>query len=104
MYVLPAIHLAACGFSLLTYLLPSNLQFLGIVWEFIAVADLPISLVFYGVAWQHGTVAILWIVVAGTLWWYFLSRVAGAMISEVRHNKAISIVNRSNGEDIGDTR
>jgi hypothetical protein len=62
----------------------------GSVWIYIMVADLPISFVAYGLAWQHGGLAATWIVVAGTLWWYFLSRGA-----EVAFNTFMSVGNLS---------
>jgi hypothetical protein len=46
----------------------------GIVWEFVMLADLPISLVAYFLARKNGLFSMIWIFVAGTLWWYFLSQ------------------------------
>jgi hypothetical protein len=51
-----------------------SLQYLGIAWSFIMLADLPISLIAYALAWKYGSLAALWILVAGTFWWYLLSR------------------------------
>ena len=71
-YFLPGLHLCACVFSMVGYLIPS-LQYLGIVWTFVMLADLLISLVAFAVAWNHSAVATVWILVVGTLWWYLLS-------------------------------
>jgi hypothetical protein len=50
------------------------LQPLGIVQSFIILADFPVSLVVFALAWHHAVLATIWLVVAGTLWWYLLSR------------------------------
>lgn len=71
-YVLPTLHLLACTISDVGLVVP-QLQFLGIVWSFIMLADLPISLLAYALAFRSTPVAALWIFVLGTLWWYFLS-------------------------------
>jgi len=49
-----------------------KLQYLGVVWVFIMLADLPVSSVAYMMGWKYPTLAALWIVAAGTLWWYLL--------------------------------
>jgi hypothetical protein len=73
-YLLPLIHFAGCSLLPIGYLLP-KLQYVGgIVWEFVMLADLPISLVAYFLAWKNGLFSMIWIFVAGTLWWYFLSQ------------------------------
>ena len=89
-YFLPILHLCACFTSLIGFVIPS-LQYLGIVWTFILILDLPISLVSYGLAWQNGALAAIWIFLAGTCWWYLLSRVAGVLINSVRHRKPVSL-------------
>ena len=71
-YFAPATHLSLCLISLAGYLVP-KLQFLGVVWTCIMFFDLPISLVALGLAWKHGSTAVVWTVVVGTSWWYFLS-------------------------------
>jgi hypothetical protein len=86
-YLLPALHLGACFLALLTFLLPSPLQFLAIVWSFIMLADLPISFPAYLIAWRYGGLAIIWIIVAGTLWWYLLSRGAVFLLAEFRNKR-----------------
>ena len=86
-YLLPALHLGACFFALLTYLLPPGLQFLAIVWTYIMLADLPVSFLAYLLAWQYGGLAMIWILVAGTLWWYLLSRGAAFLLAEFRNKR-----------------
>jgi hypothetical protein len=72
-YLLPLLHLCGCLTIMIALLVP-RLQYLGIGWGFIMLADLPISLVAYGLAWKYGWLAAVWIAVAGTLWWYLFSR------------------------------
>jgi hypothetical protein len=55
------------------YLIPS-LHHWGILFTFILILDLPISLVAYLIGWKYGGLALAWIMVVGTLWWYLLGR------------------------------
>jgi hypothetical protein len=72
-YVLPALHLSVCVILLFgVYALDWSLA--GLLWGFLVLLDLPISAPYYVVGWRYGAIAILWIVVAGTFWWYQLSR------------------------------
>jgi hypothetical protein len=73
--VLPVIHLTLCFLALSGYVLRS-LQFLGILFSVLVVADFPVSLVyvFFAVS-NHGVLAFTWLALAGTSWWYFLCRV-----------------------------
>jgi hypothetical protein len=70
-YVLPSLHLLACSISYVGLLI-SSLQFLGIVFPFVLLAGLPVSLLAYGLGWKYPVLAVIWIFVAGTLWWYLL--------------------------------
>lgn len=80
----PLIHLAICLIALLGYVVPS-LQFLGILWSLVTIADLPVSMVTMGLGFsQHGVLAGVWATVVGTLWWYLLSRVADTVIRRLR--------------------
>jgi hypothetical protein len=76
--VLPSLHLFACLTSYVGLLIPS-LQHLGILFPFVLLADLPISLLAYGLAWKYSALAVIWIFVAGTFWWYLLGRVVQAV-------------------------
>jgi hypothetical protein len=69
-------------------LLIPNLNFLGIVWMFIALIDLPASAPMYALGWKHPGIAVVWVVVAGTLYWYLLSR--GVEILIERHKIKIA--------------
>jgi hypothetical protein len=54
-----------------------QLQFLGILTGFVNIADFPISVVALALAFYNEPLASwIWIVVVGTLWWYFLARAA----------------------------
>jgi hypothetical protein len=85
-HFLPILHLCACFASFIGLVVPS-LQYWGIVFTFILVLDLPISLVAYGLGWKHGAVAIIWIAVVGTLWWYLLSRGAEVVFNGIAHRQ-----------------
>lgn len=82
-YFLPALHLFACLISLVGYVIPS-LQYLGIVWTYIMLADFPISAVALAAVWKHGAIAAAWILVVGTLWWYLLSRGAEFVVRRLK--------------------
>jgi hypothetical protein len=82
-YLVPIIHLSACAISFIGYLIPS-LQFFGIVWVFIVLVDLPVSAIFYALAWKYSLIAGLWVVVVGTLWWYFLGRAIERWIKRIK--------------------
>ena len=80
----PLIHLAICLIALLGYVVPS-LQFLGILWSLVTIADIPVSTVTMGLAFsQHGVLAGVWATVVGTLWWYLLSRASDTVIRRLR--------------------
>jgi hypothetical protein len=65
------------------HVIPS-LQYLGIVWVGIMLVDMPVSAIAYALAWKHGTVAAIWVVIIGTLWWYLLSRGIRLLIDKFR--------------------
>ena len=64
------------------YLVP-KLQYLGIVWVFVMLADLPISALAYALAWNHSTLAGIWVVVAGTWWWYAIGITVAKLFRKV---------------------
>jgi hypothetical protein len=72
-YFLPILHFCACLMSTLPYFVP-GLQYLVVIWDFVMHADLPVSLVAYALIPKYAPLAAVWIVAAGTLWWYLLSR------------------------------
>jgi len=80
----PLIHLAICLIALVGYVVPS-LQFLGILWSLVTIADIPVSMATMGLAFsQHGVLAGVWATVVGTLWWFLLSRAADMVIRRFR--------------------
>jgi hypothetical protein len=83
-YVLPFIHLLACLVSYIGLVVPS-LQFLGILFSLILLADLPISILAYALGWRYSALAVIWILVAGTLWWYLLGRGVQALFLGFTH-------------------
>ncbi len=84
-YLLPALHLCACLIGLVGYLLP-NVQFLGMVFDFVFVADYPISFIAWLFAWNNPSFIVLQTVL-GTLWWYLLSRRVEALLVRFRREK-----------------
>ena len=76
-YFLPILHFCACLMSTLRYFVP-GLQYLVVIWDFVMHADFPISLLAYALTPKYAALAAIWIVLAGTLWWYLLSRAAEA--------------------------
>jgi hypothetical protein len=82
-YLLPTIHLCACFVSFIGLVIPS-LQYVGRLFTFVLVADLPISLPAYALAWKYGALGVAWIFVAGTFWWYLLGRAGVALLNRFR--------------------
>ena len=89
-YVPPSVHLCACLISYLGLLIPS-LQYFGILFTFVLIADLPISIPAYLFGWRYSALAAAWVFIAGTLWWYGLSRAANALFSRyARRNQPLA--------------
>lgn len=89
-YFLPILHFCACLMSMLQYIVP-GLQYLEVMWEFVVRADFPLSLLADALAAKHAVLAGVWIVAAGTLWWYLLSRAAESVCSRLaRRRNAVS--------------
>ncbi len=80
-YFLPILHFCACLMSMLQYIVP-GLQYLEVMWEFIVRVDFPVSLVAYALTPKYAVLAGIWIVIAGTLWWYLLSRVVETLFNK----------------------
>jgi hypothetical protein len=85
-YFLPILHFCACLMSTLRYFVP-GLQYLVVIWEFVMHADFPISLVAYALTPTYAPLAASWIVLAGTLWWYLLSRLAEFALIQLKRNR-----------------
>src|SRR6266478_2861753 len=97
-YVLPSLHLCACLVSFIGLVIPS-LHYIGILFTFVQVADLPISLPSYLIGWRYSALAVIWIFVAGTYWWYLLSRGAGFLIDSMRRRKPVSLFPPNRSQD-----
>jgi hypothetical protein len=63
-YFLPIVHLSGYLISMVGYVSP-DLGYLGIIWVFILLVDLPVSAVYYALAWKHGTIGAVWVVITG---------------------------------------
>ena len=85
-YILPGLHLSACLTGCAGYIVP-KLSFLGIIFTFVLIADLPISFVTYAAAWKYGLFAATWTLVVGTLWWYGLGRAAEYVIEWIKDSR-----------------
>ncbi len=68
---------------MLGHLIP-RLQYLGIVSTYLTFLDFPISLVALALVWKYSTLAVAWILVVGTFWWYLLSLGAKLVIDKLR--------------------
>ena len=78
-YVIPILHLCVCSLALIGIVI-RRLQPLAIVFDILWVADFPLSIVgFILVLQYHPALAMIWMAVVGTLWWYALSRVGEAL-------------------------
>jgi hypothetical protein len=82
-YFLPALHLCACFTMFVGYFAP-NWPYLPRVWTYLMVLDFPISVVAVFVAWKYSSLAVAWLVVVGTFWWYVLSRGAELLLHKFR--------------------
>jgi hypothetical protein len=85
-YFLPILHFCACLMSTLRFFVP-GLQYLSVMWDFVVSADFPISLVADALGPHYSAVAAIWVVVAGTLWWYLISRLAEAAINKLTQRR-----------------
>jgi hypothetical protein len=67
------------------------LQYFGIVFMFVLMADIPVSIPAYLFGWRHSALAAVWVFTAGTLWWYWLSRAANALFTRyARRNQPLT--------------
>jgi hypothetical protein len=71
-FALPAVHVCMCFVSAAGWLIPA-LSFLAFPWTGLMMEKLPPSLLAYFLAWRYPFAAGVWILVAGTAWWYLLS-------------------------------
>jgi hypothetical protein len=79
-YIAPSVHLFCCAVSYIGLVKPS-LGRIGILFTFVLLADLPISIPAYALAWKVGGLALAWVIVVGTLWWYAVSRFVDGRIA-----------------------
>ena len=64
-----------------------GLQYLSVMWDFVVHARLPVSLVAVALVPKFAPLAAIWIVVAGTLWWYLLSRLTDGAINNLKYRR-----------------
>ena len=85
-YFLPILYFCACLMSTLRYFVP-GLQYLSVMWDFVARADFPVSLVAYALTPKFAALAAIWIVAVGTLWWYLISCLAELILIKLKRNR-----------------
>jgi hypothetical protein len=96
-YVLPSLHFLACSISYVGLLIPS-LQFLGILFTYVLLADLPVSLLAYALGWKYSVLSVTWVFVAGTLWWYLIGRAVQSVFLWFAHrNDPPATLTRNDG-------
>jgi len=79
-FIFGGLHLLAMVLSYIGLFIPS-LSFAGRAFSWILPADLPISLPVYALAWKHAALALGWILVAGTGWWYLIGLAVRALLA-----------------------
>ncbi len=72
-YIAPAVHLLFCFLGFIGTLVP-QLSILAFAWTIVFIVDFPISIVPSILIWKYQTLAGMWLIVVGTLWWYLISR------------------------------
>jgi hypothetical protein len=80
-YFLPILHFCACLMGTLRYFVP-GLQYLSVMWEFVVRLDFPFSLLADALGPHYSALVGIWIAIAGTLWWYLLSRAAEPLLNK----------------------
>ena len=88
-YFLPILHFCACLMSMLRFFVP-GLQYLRVIWDFVVRVDFPISLVAYALEPNYAVFAGIWVVVAGTLWWYVLSRLLESAVKLLKRHQRLA--------------
>ena len=87
-FVLPAMHLGACMLAYSgTIIHPLQPNRLGMIFGYILLIDLPVSVVAYMAAWGYPLLALVWIFVFETAWWYLISRVTYARLTGRRESR-----------------
>jgi hypothetical protein len=82
-YALPMAHLCTCLIGIAGTLAP-RVSVLAFAWSLVFFVDFPISIVPLILAWKFPFLAALWLLVAGTLWWYLLSLGVRRLVREIR--------------------
>ena len=69
---------------MLGYVVP-GLDFLGILFSLVTLADIPVSFVTIVLVFSnHAVLAGIWALVAGTLWWFLLCLTAETLARKIR--------------------
>jgi hypothetical protein len=67
----PILHVFACAVVSIGFFV-ERLQGLGIGWVFLNFIDFPVSIVALAIGWHHQIPGLVFYVIVGTWWWYFL--------------------------------
>jgi hypothetical protein len=78
----------------------------GLLFSILVIADFPISGIYIAIAvGKHGALAITWLCVAGTLWWYFLcyaeERFSAALKTRRRKRESLYSTQEQASQDFG---
>jgi len=84
-HILPGLHLSICLASYVGIFL--KLLYLGMMFTYVLIADLPVSLVAYLTGFTYPLFAVLWIMTVGTVWWYGLGRAAEYVIEWIKDSR-----------------
>ena len=84
-HILPGLHLSICLLSYVGIFLKS--PYLGMMFTYALIADLPVSLVAYLTGFTYPLFAVLWIMTVGTVWWYGLGRAAEYVIEWIKDSR-----------------
>lgn len=71
-YVAPLAHLTLALIAYSGYVIPP-LQFLGILGSVLTIVDFPLSIVAAILSFRSDALAVAWVLIVGTCWWYLIS-------------------------------
>ena len=88
-HIIPLVHLLVCLLAASGYVLPP-FRPLAILFSVLLLADFPVSVIFAFLAFgTHGAIAFVYLLVAGTLWWYLLCRIAEKASAALKRKRGL---------------
>lgn len=82
-YILPGIHLCVALFATVGVYIQQVASYPSRAQDALITIDMPVSFVFLILAWGSWFLAAAWLVIVGTLWWYWLSKGIARLIRSV---------------------